>query len=121
MRLRDAGRQVTVRVGIREKEIQRILRNVPVRLRGGAPGARLKPESIDVKVSGPATLVNALDRGNLLAEIRLSGLAPREKEYRIVPHVTLVGLPPGSSGAIVVEPPSRSVAVWLGPRPSERP
>lgn len=59
-----------------------------VRLRGDAPGARLKPESIDVRVSGPATLV---------------------------------GLPPGSAGAVLVEPASRSIAVWIGPRPSERP
>lgn len=121
VRLRDAGRQVTVHVGIREKVIQRVLRNVPVRLRGDAPGARLRPESIDVKVSGPATLVNALDRGNLVAEIHLSGLAPREKEYRVVPRVTLVGLPPGSAGGVIVEPASLSIAVWIGPHPSERP
>ena len=121
VRLRDPDRQVTVRVGIREKEVRRVLRDVPVRIRGDAPAARLKPESIDVKVSGPATLVNSLDRGNLLVELHLSGLAPREKEYRIVPRVTLVGLSAARAGEVLAEPASRSIAVWIGPRPSERP
>ncbi len=121
VRLRDADQQVTVRIGIRERVAERLLRNVPLRLRGDAPGARLKPESIDVKVSGPASLVKALDRGNLLAEIPVSGLAPRDREYRIVPRVTVVGLPPERAEAVVVEPPSRTVAVWIGTRASEKP
>jgi len=121
VRIRDAGRQVTVHLGIREKTARRILRSVPVRLRGNSAGIRLRPDSIDVKVSGPASVVNALDRGNLLVEIQVGGLAPREKEYRVAPRVSLTGLPPESSREVRAELVSGSVAVWVGPRPLEKP
>jgi len=121
VRLRDPGRQVTVRIGIREKEVRRVVEHVPVRIRGEAPAARLKPESIGVRISGPATQVNSLDRRNLLVEVSIAGLAPREREYRVAPRVTLVGLPASGAGAVLAEPESRSISVWIGPRPSERP
>jgi YbbR domain-containing protein len=38
VRIRDAGRQVTVLLGIREKIARRVLRSVPVRLQGEAAG-----------------------------------------------------------------------------------
>ncbi|HEV8337497.1 MAG TPA: CdaR family protein [Candidatus Polarisedimenticolia bacterium] len=117
----DSDRDVAVRVGIREKRIRRVLKGVPVRARGGGGPARVKPESIDVRVSGPASLVNALDRGNLLVEIHLEGLAAREKEYRLFPRVTLIGLPPGSSSDLQAEPASRTVSVKIAPPLAEKP
>jgi hypothetical protein len=121
VRVRDADLKVTVRIGIREKPLRRILRGVPVHLRGGAPGVRWKPVSLDVKVSGPTSVVNALDRGNLRVEVAAGDLAPREKEYRIPPRVSLVGLPPGISRGVQAEPAVAFISIWVGPRSSEKP
>ncbi len=120
VRVKDAGREVVVRIGVREREIERILRGVPVHVRGDAAGTRLRPETIDVRVSGPASLVGALDRGNVRVEVQVAGLAPREREYRIAPRVSLVGLPAGREREAQAEPATRSIAVRIAPS-GERP
>jgi YbbR-like protein len=120
VRIRDEDREVTVRIGVREKPVRRVLRGVPVHLRGKASGVRLKPDSIEVRILGPASVVNALDRGNLLVEVHVGDLVPREKEYRLAPGVSLVGLSPEAARQIQAEPLSRTVAVWVEPR-LERP
>jgi hypothetical protein len=121
VRIRDADRQVTVRIGIREKSFRRLLRSVPVHVRGEAFPIRVKPDLVDVRVSGPASVVRSLDRGNLLVEIQVERLAPREKEYRIVPQVSLVGLSSEASREIRAESAASSIAVWVNPRSSEKP
>ena len=121
VRVRDAGLKVTVRIGIREKPLRRILRGVPVHLRGGAPGVRWKPASLDVKVTGPASVISALDRGNLMVEVAAEDLAPREKEYRIAPRVSLVGLPQGTSREVQAESAVAFISIWVAPRFPEQP
>jgi len=60
---------LTASRGVREKAAERVLRDVPVRVRGGATGVRLGTESMNVRISGLASLVGSLDRGNLVVEV----------------------------------------------------
>jgi YbbR-like protein len=119
--IRGSDRQVTVRIGIREKPFRRTFRNVPVHVRGDAASVRVKPASLDVSVSGPASMVKALDRGNLLVEVVTDDLEPRETAYRLTPRVSLVGLPPKASRGLLVEPLVDSITAWVRNRSSERP
>jgi YbbR domain-containing protein len=121
VRIRDADRQVTVRIGIREKPLRRLFRSVPVHVRGEALAVRMKPGLVDVRVSGPASLVKALDRGNLLVEVTVEKLVPREREYRLVPRVSLLGLSPEVSRGLQAESAASSITVWVSPRSSEKP
>jgi YbbR domain-containing protein len=113
VRLQDPDSTVRVRVGIRERELARTLRSVPVRVGGGLHAGRIRPDSIDVKVSGPASLVGALDRGNLRVEVDVEGLAPRERVYRLTPRVRLVGVPPERENEMEIIPASRTVSVSI--------
>ncbi|MCI0568568.1 MAG: hypothetical protein L0Z52_10340 [Acidobacteria bacterium] len=119
VRMRDSEQTVTVQIGVREKLQERILKNVPVHARGAIHEARLRPRVIDVKVTGPASLVGALDRGNLLVEVELGGLPAREREYRLPPRVSLVGI--ARERELEVLPESRTVSVHIEPGVQERP
>ena len=120
VRLRDPETTVSVRIGVREKRLDRVLRDVPIHARGSAAHkARLHPEVIDVKVAGPASLVNALDRGNILVEVELGALTPREREYRVTPRVRLVGVPRGQE--LDLRAAGRTVAVRIGSGSQEMP
>lgn len=116
VRLKHPGRSVSVRVEIREKPARRVLKDVPVRIRGDSFSVRLAPRTIDVRLWGPASLVNALDRGNLVAEVDLSDLPPRSRDYRVAPRVSLVGLPADRAEKIRLEPVPGSISVRTGPR-----
>ena len=74
---------------------------------------------IDVKVTGPASLVGALDRGNLLVEVKLGGLPPRDREYRLPPLVSLVGIP--RERELEVSPTARTVSVYIEAGVQEKP
>jgi YbbR-like protein len=119
VRLRDPDATVKVRIGVREKRLERVLRDVPVHARGNAHRARLHPEAIDVKVAGPASVVGALDRGNVLVEVELEGLSPRLREYRVTPRILLVGIPRGRD--LELQSASRTVAVAVEAASQETP
>ena len=119
VRMRDLDETVTVRIGVRERLQERTLKDVPVHARGGTYEARVHPLLIDVRVSGPASLVGALDRGNLLVEVELGGLPPRDREYRLPPRVSLVGIP--REHELEVSPAARTVSVRIEPRAQEKP
>ena len=119
--LKDAGRMVRVRIGIREESVRRVLRDVPVRPRPRDRNVRLRPEAIDVRLSGPASLVDSLDRGNLMVEVNLAGLPPREREDRLAPRVSLVGIPENRAAQVDVEATSRTIAVRIGGGEAGRP
>src|SRR5262249_10767704 len=59
VRLKDPDARVTVRVGVRERRLEKLLKDVPVRARGGSYPARVRPEFTNVRVAGPASLVGA--------------------------------------------------------------
>lgn len=119
VRMRDSEETVTVRIGVREKRQERTLKEVPVHARGADFEARLRPRVIDVKVSGPTSLVAALDRGNLLVEVDLVGLSPRDRDYRLPPRVSLVGVP--RERELELSPSAGTVAVRIEPRVQEKP
>jgi YbbR domain-containing protein len=121
VRLQDPDCTVLVRIGVRERKLARTLRNVPVRVGGGLHARRIRPNSIDVKVSGPASLVGALDRGNLLIEVDVEGLAPRDRDYRLTPQVRLVGVPAEREDELEITPASRTVAVSIESSAQEKP
>ena len=116
---RDPDSTVLVRIGVRERPLERSFKDVPVRARGAAYEARLRPEAINVRVSGPTSLVAALDRGNLLVEVDLEGLRPRERDYRLPPRVRLVGV--SRERELEVLSASRTVAVRIGTVAQEKP
>ena len=121
IRLKNPEQRVKVHIGIREESAKRILRNVPVRLRGGTVGARLKPDSIDVTLTGPASVVNSLERGNLLVEVDVDGLAPRGRAYRLEPRVSIVGVAEESASKIEIASRNGSIAVRIVPETPEEP
>ena len=121
VRLRDPGARVRVRVTIRERSVERVLRDVPLHAEGASGPARIRPEAIDIRIAGPASLVGALDRGNLRAEVSLRGLPPRDREYRVAPRITLLGVPGNRISELEVQALSRMIAVRVAPEPPEEP
>lgn len=78
-------KEVAVRVEVVEEEATRRLANVPLQVRQGEWKARVAPESVEVTVKGPASRVQALSPTDILAEVDLRELAP--KNYRLPPKV----------------------------------
>jgi YbbR domain-containing protein len=119
VRMKDPEATVTVRIGVQEKRQERILKDVPVHARGANFEARLRPNVINVKVAGPSSLVGALDRGNLLVEVELRGLPPRDWDYQVLPRVSLVGV--SRERELEVSPGARTVSVRIEPTVQEKP
>ncbi len=86
--------QVTIE--IREKPARRTFDAVPVRATGGGDGRRVQfaPAHLQVTIEGPTGLVRRLRPSDLLVEIPVEGLAPREKDYRIEPRLVFPELSP---------------------------
>lgn len=120
VRLERPETTVRIRIGVREKAARRIFRDVPVRIRGGGPAARLRPETVDVRLRGPSSILDSLDRGNVLVEVDLAGISPRDRDARVAPRVSLSGLAPDRAAQIEAAPSTRSIAVTLAPDGTER-
>ena len=70
--------EVTVTVYIEELNSSQLFRSVPVGIIGRQSGqtVNLSQSSIDVKVTGPYSVFSSLMRGDILARVNVTGLAP---------------------------------------------
>jgi len=70
--------EVTVTVYIEELDSSQLFRSVPVGIIGRQSGQtiNLSQSSIDVKVTGPYSVFSSLMRGDILARVNVTGLAP---------------------------------------------
>ncbi len=100
--------RVRATVRIREEEGERAVDGVPVEVHGGE--ASLRPVSVRVVVTGPASLLRTLTTADLHASVDLAAAPPSES-----PAVT-VDLAPGHAGLRVkeVSPPSVTVRANRG-------
>ena len=95
--------RVRATVRIREEEGERAVDGVPIEVRGGE--ASLRPASVRVVVTGPASLLRTLTLADLHASVDLAAAPPEES-----PAVA-VDLAPGHAGLRVKEISPPSVAV----------
>jgi YbbR domain-containing protein len=103
--------RVRATVGIREEEGERAVEGVPIEVHGGE--AALRPASVRVVVTGPASLLRTLTPADLHASVDLAAGPPGEG-----PAVT-VDLAPGHAGLHVKEISPASVTVRV-PRPTRK-
>jgi YbbR domain-containing protein len=95
--------RVRATVRIREEEGERAVDGVPVEVHGGE--ASLRPASVRVVVTGPASLLRTLTNADLHASVDLAAAPPSDS-----PAVT-VDLAPGHAGLRVKEVSPASVTV----------
>jgi YbbR domain-containing protein len=69
---------VTVTVPIDAVPVERLVEDVPVRVRDVRPGlaAQVAPQAVAVSTRGPKTVLDTLEGGHLVAYVDLAGLAP---------------------------------------------
>ncbi|HLG20143.1 MAG TPA: CdaR family protein [Bdellovibrionota bacterium] len=80
--------KVAVKVVIREREVSRILEDIPVKVAGVNETVRVVPAKVNLRVRGPAGMVASLMEEKLEVEIdakKLGLLQNRKKTYRIRP------------------------------------
>ncbi len=71
----DLSQPVEVTVAIERREVERTFRGLPVRVINTPRSATLSPESIDVTLRGPKSVIDVLERATLFASIDMSDVS----------------------------------------------
>jgi hypothetical protein len=83
----DEEKKVTVRVVMKEKELSKTFRDVPVRVTGFASAVKVEPRTVSIRARGSAGKVTAFGEEHLEIEIDARKLGLGKIRQRIV-HVT---------------------------------
>jgi hypothetical protein len=97
LRLGGSSR-VRVSAKVREVQEKRVLEGLPVNVRGGT--AQLRPASVRITVTGPASVLQRLDKGALKAYVTL-----RDDGSPRAPVSVEVGSGLAGVSVVAVEPP----------------
>jgi len=97
--------------------VDAVVEAVPIVISGQTYEATASPETVEVTLFGPPTLVASIGRDRMRAVADVAGLEPRSKAYRITPRIELLDLPPRDLARITVKKVSReTVAVTVSDR-----
>lgn len=106
----------TLKVTVGEERAQRTIGPIPIQvLHAGAPVV-LTPTTLKVMVDGPASIVRGISPQDLAAEVDVTGLKPRDKEYELRPAVRFIN-PSLASRVDITSWTERFVGVRLEAQP----
>ncbi|MFH1263362.1 MAG: hypothetical protein V1495_07995 [Pseudomonadota bacterium] len=83
----DEEKKVTLRVVVKEKELSKMFREVPVRVTGFTSAVKVEPRTVSIRARGPAGKVTAFGEEHLEIEIDALKLGLGKTRQRVV-HVT---------------------------------
>jgi YbbR domain-containing protein len=111
------ARSLEVRIDVDTAPVEAVIESVPIVISGQVYEATASPETVEVTLFGPPTLLENIGPDRIRAVADVAGLEPRIKAYRITPRIELLDLPPRDLARITVKSVSReTVAVTVSDR-----
>lgn len=93
---------VLVTIEIREKTDRASFNQIPVRVVGGPYRTQVSPTFLQITLEGPISLIRRILASDILVEVSVEKLLPRDEDYRVEPQVVFPRLSPDEARRLSV-------------------